>query len=108
LNEARELILTFRCASGYAYRNILINMTETDPQGQKSERLLDIPVKQENGEFYGEKGFDIIDIEYAIDLAKSFDKKGNWSYSFTQVMPNIESIDFPMELGLILRLPKNG
>jgi gliding motility-associated lipoprotein GldH len=106
LDEPLDLILTFRCASGFMFRNMLIHMTAKDPQGNQIERVLDVPIKNEQGEFFGEKGFDIVDIEYALELAKTFDAKGIWTYTFRQEMPQMESIDFPMELGLILRRSK--
>jgi gliding motility-associated lipoprotein GldH len=107
-NEKHEMILTFRCASGFMYDNMLIRMIETAPDGKEIDRLIEIPVRNEKGEFYGEKGFDIIDIEYPLDLAKTFDMKGMWKFSFKHEMPVEESLDFPMELGVILRLPKKG
>lgn len=108
INEKCEMILTFRCATGFLYDKMLIQMIETAPDGREVDRLIEIPVRNDKGEFYGDKGFDIVDIEFPLDLAKSFDRKGIWKYSFQQVMPGEDSVDFPMELGVILRHTKNG
>ena len=81
-------------------------MTETSPSGKKQERILEIPVRDAKGEFYGEKGFDIVDIDMILDSAKTFDEKGKWTYAFEQAMDQVESLDFPMELGLTVRKPK--
>jgi gliding motility-associated lipoprotein GldH len=107
-NEKCEMLLSFRCATGFLYDKMLIRMIETAPDGRQVDRLIEIPVRNDKGEFYGDKGFDIVDIEFPLDLAKSFDMKGIWKFSFTQEMPFEESVDFPMELGVILRHPKNG
>jgi gliding motility-associated lipoprotein GldH len=104
--DQAEVMLSFRCATGYFYNVIWIKMTETSPSGKKQERILEIPVRDAKGEFYGEKGFDIVDIDMILDSAKTFDEKGKWTYAFEQAMDQVESLDFPMELGLTVRKPK--
>jgi gliding motility-associated lipoprotein GldH len=104
--DQTEVMLSFRCATGYFYNVIWIKMTETSPSGKKQERVLEIPVRDAKGEFYGEKGFDIVDIDMILDSAKTFDEKGKWTYAFEQAMDQVESLDFPMELGLTVRKPK--
>lgn len=107
-NEKSEMILTFRCATGFLYDKMLIRMIETAPDGRQVDRLIEVPVRNDKGEFYGDKGFDIVDIEFPLDMAKSFEMKGIWKYSFQHEMPVEESVDFLMELGVLLRHTKNG
>lgn len=98
-----ELALAVRCASGYPYDKLMLHVTETNPQGESVRRDVEVPIRNANGDFYGEKGFDIIDIEYVIDTKKEFPTFGKYTYTLEAAMPEIDPVVYVMELGFILR-----
>ncbi|MEN9348145.1 MAG: GldH lipoprotein [Bacteroidota bacterium] len=98
-----KLIAGLRVASGYAYDRLLVRMTQTAPDGKRTITDLDIPVKDAKGEFLGEKGFDIIDIEYEINPNFTFPMIGDYTYTFEQTTPNVDPLHFVMELGVVVR-----
>lgn len=98
-----ELALTFRYATGYMYDKVLMKVTETSPDNNVVRRDVEIQLRDEKGEFIGEKGYDIIDIEYVLDAAKEYPMIGKYTYTIEQDMPDIDPLDFAMEVGMILR-----
>ena len=84
-----------------------MKITEINPQGERTIRDVDFKVRDENGEFIGDKGFDIVDLEYVLDVNKHFPTHGDYTYTIEQAMPmNIETLHFAMEVGLILKEQK--
>ncbi len=105
--KPKEMVLTFRYATGYRFDKVFMKITEINPQGERTIRDVDFKVRDENGEFIGDKGFDIVDIEYVLDANKHFPTHGDYTYTIEQAMPmNIETLHFAMEVGLILKEKK--
>ncbi len=102
-SEPLQLAVAFRYATGYYYDKALMRLTEITPAGTKSMRDIDIVVRDEKGEFIGEKGYDIIDIEFVIDENKKYPAHGTYTYIIEQTMPDVDPLDFAMEVGLVLR-----
>ncbi len=100
-----KFILTLRVASGYMYDKAYVRITETDPQGNKISYDVGVPVRDEKGNFYGEKGFDIIDIEHVLDEKKEFPVFGKYTYEIAQMMDNVDPLIFMMEVGLVVKDP---
>jgi gliding motility-associated lipoprotein GldH len=98
-----RFLLTLRVASGYMYDKAYVRITETDPSGNKVSYDVGIPVRDEKGNFYGEKGFDIIDIEYVLDEKKEFPVFGKYKYEIQQMMDNVDPLIFVMEVGLVVK-----
>lgn len=98
-----EFSVALRCATGYAYPNLPIRIKETGPDGTVVSRDMDITVRDANGEFLGEKGYDIVDIEQVIDAKKSFPSFGKYTYTIQQMAPEVDVLDYAMEIGLIVR-----
>jgi len=102
--KPKEMILAFRYATGYPFDKVKMKITEVNPAGERITRDVDFKVRDENGEFIGEKGFDIIDIEYVLDANKEFLTHGDYTYIIEQAMPpTIEKLHYAMEVGLILK-----
>ncbi len=100
----KQMTLAFRYATGYPFDKVMMKITEVNPQGERTIRDVDFKVRDENGEFIGEKGFDIIDIEYQLDANKHFPTHGDYTYIIEQAMPQtIEKLHYAMEVGLILK-----
>lgn len=98
--------LGFRCASGFSYDRMMIRVEEIAPSGKVTFKDVDVLVRNANGEFYGDKGYDIIDITTILDSKKTFPVHGNYHYKIYHIMP-MDIVDFAMEVGLILRQPQN-
>jgi len=98
-----KLLAGIRVASGYAYDRIMLRMTQTAPDGKRTLSDLEIPIKDAKGEFLGDKGFDIIDIEYEINSNFTFPLIGEYTYEFEQTTPNVDPLHFVMELGVVVR-----
>jgi len=98
-----KLLAGIRVASGYAYDRIMLRMTQTAPDGKRTLSDLEIPIKDAKGEFLGDKGFDIIDIEYEINPNFTFPLIGEYTYEFEQTTPNVDPLHFVMELGVVVR-----
>lgn len=98
-----QMTLALRYASGYMYEKALLKITEIDPQGNKVSRDVDVQIRDEKGEFVGEKGYDIIDLEMVLDEKKVFPVFGKYTYEIEHTMPEIDPLIFVMEIGLIVR-----
>jgi gliding motility-associated lipoprotein GldH len=95
--------VNFRYATGYRYDKLMLRMTETTPEGEITKKDIDIPIRDEKGEFIGEKGFDIIDLEYEVDAKKQYPMHGEYTYVFEQMMPGIDVLHYAMELGVTVK-----
>jgi gliding motility-associated lipoprotein GldH len=98
-----ELAVAFRCATGYMYDKVFMRITEISPANTKHMYDVEIPVRNADGEFFGEKGFDIIDIEYVVDRVKYYQGHGTYTYTIEQTMQDVDPLNYAMEVGLILR-----
>lgn len=101
-----QLLLAVRYANGYPFDKLPIYITETNPQGESLRKDVDVIIQPKPGEYLGEKGFDIIDLEQVVDANKVFPTFGKYTYT---LVPNIDDPSgFPllMEIGLILRNPQ--
>jgi gliding motility-associated lipoprotein GldH len=104
--HAYEMAVAVRYANGYPFDKLPIYLIETGPSGESVRKDIDIIIQPEPGEYLGEKGLDIIDLEHVVDTNKEFPEFGKYTYT---LMPNIDDPSgFPllMEIGLILRDPQ--
>ena len=101
-SQPMEFIIKFRYATGFQYDHMTLRLTETDPEGNSVIRDVSFKVRDENGEFIGEAGYDIIDLEYVLDKEKQFPVLGTYTYRVEQTMPT-DPLYFAMEVGLIVR-----
>jgi gliding motility-associated lipoprotein GldH len=98
-SHPHQLSLNFRYATGYRYDKLSIRITTITPEGVKVISDYDIPVRDSNGEFIGEKGYDIIDLNYVLDPAIQFPVHGDYRYTIEQRMPDA-TLDYVLEIGL--------
>lgn len=105
-NKAPYLFeMTFRCASGFVYDKMLVRLEETAPDGKVIRRDVEIEVRNADGSFNGEKGFDIIDLTTTISPEQSYPVHGTYTYRIWQTM-GMDVVHFPMEVGLQLSRPE--
>jgi gliding motility-associated lipoprotein GldH len=101
VNASYDMSLTFRYANGYQYQVVLVKLTETSPSGKKTVTEHELKVREDNGAYIGEAGFDIWDSEHLIAPAKTFEEAGTYSYAIEQNMP-VDVLNFAMEIGVIV------
>lgn len=105
--KSKEMILSFRYATGYRFDKVFLKVTEIDPEGKRTMRDVDFRVRDEDGNFLGDKGFDIIDLDYVLDAHKEYPMHGDYTYTIEHVMPNkVQTLNYVMEIGLILQEQK--
>ena len=104
--HAYEMTVAVRYANGYPYDKLPIYMTETNPNGESIRKDIDILIQPNPGEYLGEKGFDIIDLEQVIDTKKEFPEFGKYTYTLIPGIDDPDGIPMLMEIGLIVRDPQ--
>lgn len=97
------LYVGVRYATGYAYDRLPLQMIQTAPDGKRTISQLDIPIRDSNAEFIGDKGFDIIDLEYLVNGSYTFPSHGKYTYSFEHKAEFIDPLHFVMELGVLTK-----
>jgi gliding motility-associated lipoprotein GldH len=98
-----EMAVAIRYAHGFPFNKLPIQMTETNPQGGSVRRDLEIMIQPKPGEYLGEKGFDIIDLEQIIDTEKEFPTFGKYTYTLVPVDNEEHGFPLIMEIGLVLK-----
>ena len=98
-----EMAVAIRYAHGFPFNMLPIQMTETNPQGESVRRDLEIMIQPNPGEYLGEKGFDIIDLEQIIDREKEFPTFGKYTYTLVPVDNDEHGFPLIMEIGLVLK-----
>ena len=98
-----EMAVAIRYTDGFPFNKVPIQMTETSPQGESIRRDLEIMIQPRPGEYLGEKGFDIIDLEQIIDTEKEFPTFGKYTYTLVPVDNDEHGFPLIMEIGLVLK-----
>jgi len=98
-----EFDLAFRCATGFAYDKLIVQIEETAPSGKVTRKDMEVPVRNEDGTFQGEMGFDLVDIVIPIAESKEYPTHGDYRYEIQHVMQGVDTLDYALEIGLILR-----
>ncbi|MFM7726036.1 MAG: hypothetical protein ACKO7B_05010 [Flavobacteriales bacterium] len=101
--HAYEMAVAVRYADGYPFDKLPIHLTETDPSGESVRKDIDILIQPKPGDYLGEKGFDIIDLEPVIDGNKEFPTFGKYTYTLVPAIDDEVGIPMLMEIGLVLR-----
>ncbi|MBN4065714.1 hypothetical protein JYT51_00100 [Candidatus Amoebophilus asiaticus] len=98
---AYNLSLSFRYANGYQYQVAKVKVTETSPGGKDTVKEYTLKVREENGDYIGEAGYDIWDSEHLVEPNKKYEETGTYTYVIEHNMPN-DPLIFAMEIGVIL------
>jgi gliding motility-associated lipoprotein GldH len=96
-----NLSLSFRYASGYQYQTANVKVTETSPNGKETIKEYELKVREANGDYIGEAGFDIWDSEHLIEPNKIYEENGTYTYLIEQNTP-VDPLNFAMEIGVVL------
>jgi gliding motility-associated lipoprotein GldH len=100
-SQSYKMSISFRYANGYQYKTANIKVTETRPSGIKSVKDYELKIREDNGDYIGEAGYDIWDSEHLIEPSKKFEETGTYTYKIEHTMPN-DPLNFAMDIGLIL------
>ena len=100
-NQVYKMSLSFRYANGYRFKTIDLLVTETSPNGEKENFNFSSAVRDSDGNYIGEPGYDIWDSEHLMIAKKKFKEKGVYHYTIEQMMP-VDPLNYAMEIGLIL------
>jgi gliding motility-associated lipoprotein GldH len=100
-NQAYDMSLSFRYANGYQYQTANVKVTETSPSGKEEIKEYDLKVREANGDYIGEAGYDIWDSEHVVEANKKYLETGTYTYVIEQNTP-VDPLNFAMEIGVIL------
>lgn len=100
-NQAYNMSLSFRYANGYQYQTANVKVTETSPSGKETIKEYELKVREANGDYIGEAGYDIWDSEHLVESNKKYEETGTHTYVIEQNTP-VDPLNFAMEIGLIL------
>jgi len=100
-NIAYNMSLSFRFANGYQYQVAKVKVTETSPSGKEIVKEYDLKVREDNGDYIGEAGYDIWDSEHIVETNKRYEETGTYNYTLEHIMPS-DPLHFAMEIGVIL------
>ena len=96
-----NLSLTFRYATGYQFQTAMVKVTEISPSGIETVNDYTLKVREANGDYIGEPGFDIWDSEHLIEPNKTYEETGTYTYVIEQNTP-VDPLIFAMEIGIVL------
>lgn len=103
LNTDYAFSIAFRYAQGYPWDVALISVTEVSPSGLMTVTPYSLKIRDSNGDYIGEPGYDIWDSTHLVNPVKSYYEQGTYTYTITHEMPNKE-FPYAMEIGLIIDL----
>jgi gliding motility-associated lipoprotein GldH len=96
-----DLSLSFRYANGFQYKTAKVKVTETSPSGSQVVNEYDLKIREDNGDYIGEAGYDIWDSEHLVQAGKKFEEKGSYTYTIEHIMAK-DPLYFAMEIGVLL------
>ena len=96
-----NMSLAFRYANGFQHQFLMVKVTEISPDGAEEVKNYTLKIREENGRYIGEPGYDIWDSEHLVEEAKRYEKRGTYTYIIEHNMP-VDPVNFAMEIGLIL------
>lgn len=96
-----NMSLTFRYATGYQFQTAMVKVTEISPSGIETVKEYTLKVREANGDYIGEPGYDIWDSEHLVEPNKTYEEIGTYTYIIEQNTP-VDPLNFAMEIGIVL------
>ncbi len=93
--------LALRYATGYMWNEAKIIVEETSPSGIRKITPYTLKIREDNGDYIGEAGYDIWDSTHLVEGDYSYKEDGKYTYVLSHDMPRDE-FPFAMEIGLII------
>lgn len=73
-----DMSLSFRFTNGYQYQTANVKVTETSPSGKETVKEYELKVREANGDYIGEAGYDIWDSEHLVEANKKYEETGTY------------------------------
>lgn len=96
-----ELIVDLRYITGFPFDLSILDAKFTAPDGSDFSHQYQLKIRKENGEYIGDPGLDLWDVEQVIEEKFKFEQLGKYTISFTHAMP-IDPLPYVLELGLVV------
>jgi len=93
--------LAFRYANGYMWNEAKVILEEISPSGEKMIIPYSLKIREDNGDYIGDAGYDIWDSTHPIETDYRFKEVGTYTYRISHDMPR-DDFPFAMEIGVIL------
>ncbi len=103
VNLTYNLSIAFRYANGYQFQVAKIKVTEKSPSGKELVYEYNLKVREDNGSYIGEPGFDIWDSEHLVESGKKYSEVGTYKYIVEHIMTK-DPLYYAMEIGIVLDL----
>ena len=100
-NIAYNMSLSFRYVSGFQHQFAKVKVTETSPSGKETVNKYDLKVREDNGDYIGDPGYEIWDSEHIVESNKKYEETGSYTYVIEHNMPD-DPLNYVMEIGMIL------
>lgn len=89
----------FRYANGYQFDKMIVEVIKEAPSGEKEIDTLEMQIRQANGDYIGEAGYDIWDSSHPYKSDVVNGENGSYTYTFRHLMP-VDPVQMTMEIGL--------
>ncbi len=100
-----NMSLSFRYINGFQPNLVKVKVIETSPDGKETVKEYDLKVREDNGDYIGEAGYDIWDSNHLVEPNKKYNEPGVYTYVIEHNMPK-DPLNNVMEIGVILEKVK--
>lgn len=100
-----NVYVNVRHTTYYPYSNLWINITTVFPDSSTIEKRVPLELADKQGKWYGDCLGDICDTQVQIQQNAFFDKPGNYTFRFEQIM---RTDNLPLIMSMGLRVEKAG
>ena len=100
-DQLYDLSLSFRYANGYRFQVARVKVTQISPSGEETVNEYELKVRDEQGDYIGEAGYDIWDSEHLVEESKQFEESGIYTFKIEHAMAQ-NPLNYAMEIGVIL------
>jgi len=96
-----EVGVALRYASGFVHQYGKVSMVLTSPSGKSTEHMFSLKVREDNGDYIGEPGFEIWDSHHPVLKNVFFEESGEYTATFQHAMER-DPMNMVMEIGLTI------
>jgi len=101
IDQAYKMSLSFRYATGYQFQIARVKVTEISPSGKETSYNYELTIRDAEGNYLGDPGYDIWDSEHLVEANKKYEEVGEYTYILEHNMPD-DPLYFAMEVGVII------
>jgi len=101
ISSSYKMNLSFRYVNGYQYQFAKVLVKEVSPSGKTKIKNYALKIRDDNGKYIGDAGYDIWDSEHIVESNKLYQEIGEYTYFIEHEMP-FDTLNFAMEIGILL------